>query len=926
VSSDVIVLAREAALREVVRAHCAAVRRECVFADDLAALESAAARVEWSDAVVDRDHEDADAAVARLAARAGTERRILVVVQDVIGEPPAGAHAVVFESVLGRALRELAQHRGSRPLGIERLLAASLLDGPLDDAIDAAMHEVAVAFGVARCVMSERADPAGAVLGEGATVDAEAWNITAKRCRAAAALDAALVAPAPRQTDACDTYLAVRLDTAEGPRGFLALVATSARVYSPHERAALVAVASRLSAELRWRGMYARTTDELERALSNPGYEAAFPVWNRHALDRLADAAVSNAKRAKLPLGVLAVRAVGLAAINARGGVAIGDRVLARIADALRSGLRGEDLVGRYTGSVFVVILLGVGADEAQRVARRIQEALAGRVFELPSGETIAIATTIAVATLREQDDGNRLLARAADATNDAPDNVVAMATPTSIPGRAPHVSQALELRARLGGTYRLRHEISRGGMGVVYRADDLSLERPVAIKMLRPDLAEDDDLVEHLRREAALLARLHHPNLVQIYSFGRSEGDCYFVMELVEGESQQQAIDRHILESTQMPVTDVLAIIEQVASALGALHERGIVHRDVKPANIIRDPFSGRSVLVDVGIAHGYGQLAKLAGTPGYMAPEVSRGEAASVRSDVYGLAAAAYAMLVLAPVWGDGTAVEILGRQWSHSVPRASSARAELAPIDDVLAAALSADVDERPASAGAFARSLALAFGTILPKGGGKPRAPGRAATVAYGSPTTDAPRTRGVVFRSVARAVGVRDADRVRDALGNDHPELAHALAQSAPLAWAPTELFVQLLASAPPIIGREPARLARDIARATVRTSFRSFFPASAATVHPERTLSAIRSIWSRYHSWGAATMLPVRSGEAMIRLVGTLRDRLLCEWAAEMIETLVVLSGGTSPAVAHERCEARGDDGCAFRVTWQERG
>src|ERR1051325_11684270 len=134
---------------------------------------------------------------------------------------------------------------------------------------------------------------------------------------------------------------------------------------------------------------------------------------------------------------------------------------------------------------------------------------------------------------------------------------------------------------------------------------------------MLRPELAQNEELVKHLRREAALLARVHHPNLVQIFNFGHADGDTYFVMELVEGESLQQAIDRCKVENTHMPITELLGVVDQIASALDALHERGTVHRDVKPANLIRDPFTGRSVLVDVGIAHKFGELSsKQAGT----------------------------------------------------------------------------------------------------------------------------------------------------------------------------------------------------------------------------------------------------------------------------------------------------------------------
>src|SRR6185295_20401004 len=97
----------------------------------------------------------------------------------------------------------------------------------------------------------------------------------------------------------------------------------------------------------------------------------------------------------------------------------------------------------------------------------------------------------------------------------------------------------------------RLLHEISQGGMGVVYRAEDLALERPVAIKRLKPELADDAVLVEQLRGEAALLARLQHPNLVSVYSFAHGERDAYIVMELVKGEAMVQAIERHRLEQT---------------------------------------------------------------------------------------------------------------------------------------------------------------------------------------------------------------------------------------------------------------------------------------------------------------------------------------------------------------------------------------
>jgi serine/threonine-protein kinase len=457
--------------------------------------------------------------------------------------------------------------------------------------------------------------------------------------------------------------------------------------------------------------------------------------------------------------------------------------------------------------------------------------------------------------------------------------------------------------------------------MGVVYRAEDLALERPVAIKMLRPDLAEDRAFVEHLRVEAAMLARLQHPNLVQIYSFGQSGSDSYFVMELVEGEGLQQAIERGRLEGTAIPVLELVQVIEEIASALDALHDRGIVHRDVKPSNVIRDPFRNRAVLVDVGIARRFGQFVEAAGTPGYVAPEVVAGQDATARSDVYGLAATAYALLTLAPPWGEDG--DVIGRQMSgEPVPPPSTHRFELACVDELMASALAHDPTQRPASAGAFASGLRAALSIeSLARKADEPRWRGNVVL-----PRRSVAKTRGVVFRSVARALGVRDHQRLRDNLGGTDPELAGALTDTAPLAWVSTELFSRLLAVAPSHTDRDPTRLARDIARATVRASFRRFFPASSATLVPERTLSAIRNVWGQYQSWGTVSSMPVNSTENVVRIAEPITDGEMCAWVEGLLDQIVVLAGGKAPTVDHEACVIRGDAACLYRVVWNRQG
>ena len=919
--SGVVVFARDPAVAADAREAASTVGRPCAIVGDVAELAALLRERTWSMVVL--EHELADARFAAAQLEGASDRTIVWIVR----EPPASAvphaSAVVVRDVAGRALLEIGRPRVAQvPGAFDRLLGATLLGSSLDDAIDAAAHEIAVAFGVTRCFVSEHGEPPGAPHAEGATFDFEAWNTTTRAFRQSIAAGSTLVLPAAQEPGACDSYLGVPLATPHGNPGFVGLLATGARAFTRDERGKLHALSARLANELRWRAVHDKTADELERIVSGPGLDPLLNVWNRAGLDQVTHYYVSNARRTKQPLAAMAVRVVDLEGVNTRHGMAMGDKLLRRIADAMKPALRGEDLVGRYSGTVIAGVLHGATADDAKRVAERVHATFAERSLETPDGEIVKLDTTIGVSALLDGEDARQLLTRTARATKQAPDHVVAIvsgSTRPSGPFLAVGDSPDILMRATLGGSYRVRHEISRGGMGVVYRADDLALERPVAIKMLRPELAQNEELVQHLRREAALLARVHHPNLVQIYNFGHAHDDCYFVMELVEGESMQQAIERHRAEQTHIPIAELLLVIDQIGRALDALHERGIVHRDVKPANFIRDPFNGRSVLVDVGIAHRFGELSKQAGTPGFMAPEVVQGVPASPRSDVYGLAASLYAMATLAPPWGEGEALEIIMRQCGDPPPRASAVRPELAPMDDLLADALSFDVDKRPRSARQLATAVSRAFGTILPT---------KTRTRTYGSlrspEVAGGPRTRGVVFRSVPRALGVRDVDRLREALGLEHGDLVHALDQAAPLGWESSELLVRLLASAPQHLERDATDFAREIARSAVRASFRGFFPASPATMHPDRTLSAIRGIWSRYHTWGQVAPTAVHRTETVVRISDTLKVRELCAWTSELLDSLVVLSGGRDSAVSHDACEIDGAPACTFRVTWQE--
>ncbi len=205
-------------------------------------------------------------------------------------------------------------------------------------------------------------------------------------------------------------------------------------------------------------------------------------------------------------------------------------------------------------------------------------------------------------------------------------------------------------LVAAVGDHYLVEAEIGRGGMAAVYRALDLRLNRHVAIKLLPPDLAFNPDVKTRFLREAQMAAQLNHPNIVPIYSVDERDGVVYFVMALVEG----QTLAEHLHDVGRCSFDEVRGVIGDVADALDYAHKKGVIHRDIKPDNIMLDRASGRTMVTDFGIARAVQGDSRLTvtgvavGTPAYMSPEQALGERdVDGRSDIYSLGVVAYQML---------------------------------------------------------------------------------------------------------------------------------------------------------------------------------------------------------------------------------------------------------------------------------------
>jgi eukaryotic-like serine/threonine-protein kinase len=264
-------------------------------------------------------------------------------------------------------------------------------------------------------------------------------------------------------------------------------------------------------------------------------------------------------------------------------------------------------------------------------------------------------------------------------------------------------------LRRALGDDYELLALLGKGGFGRVYRVRDLHLEREVALKVLHPALTQDPEVVERFRREAQLAARLSHPNIVNIYDIAGRFGLIWYTMELIDGPSLAQLVER----DGPLPMPQVLRLLREALSALAHAHGFGLVHRDIKPENMLIDP-AGSVQITDFGLALAlrgkYGGATSQSGTPQFASPEQLLGERVDQRSDLYSLAAVVYYALLGTPPFPGATTEQVLARQTTNRLPEARALREDVSEaFERVLARALSADVESRFPSAAEFLQAV-------------------------------------------------------------------------------------------------------------------------------------------------------------------------------------------------------------------------
>jgi TolB-like protein len=277
-----------------------------------------------------------------------------------------------------------------------------------------------------------------------------------------------------------------------------------------------------------------------------------------------------------------------------------------------------------------------------------------------------------------------------------------------------------LQIRAALVDRYAVEREVGRGGMATVYLARDLKHDRPVALKVLHPDLAAVLG-ADRFLREIGLTAQLQHPHILPLLDSGNAGGFLYYVMPYVSGQSLRDRLEQH----GPLALDEAIPIIAAVATALDFAHGEGVVHRDIKPENILLH--HGEAMVADFGIALALSSAAGdritqtgiSLGTPAYMSPEQASAEPLDGRADVYSLGCVLYELLSGAPPYTGPTAHAIIAQCLSEPVPRLSAVSRVSSDVDHAVSTALAKAPDDRFPTAGAFAAALRGSAPAFVPR---------------------------------------------------------------------------------------------------------------------------------------------------------------------------------------------------------------
>src|SRR5712691_7833445 len=291
-------------------------------------------------------------------------------------------------------------------------------------------------------------------------------------------------------------------------------------------------------------------------------------------------------------------------------------------------------------------------------------------------------------------------------------DWTVAGSSKISAPASA---SDTLEVGTVLAGRYELLKLIGRGGMGAVYKARDIELDRVVALKLIRPELAKNPEILRRFKQELILARQVTHKNVIRIFDLGQSDGIKFITMDFVEGQDLRVLL----VERGKFPAEEASRLMLQICRALEAAHSEGVIHRDLKPQNIMVTG-DGRAYVMDFGIARsahlpGMTQTGALVGTPEYMSPEQARGEKLTERSDLFSLGVIFYELLTgKSPYPADAPLGTLWKRLQEKPKPPVDVDPTIPKPLNDIVMKALEVEPEDRWARAREMAHQLEIWLG--------------------------------------------------------------------------------------------------------------------------------------------------------------------------------------------------------------------